>query len=121
MRSSNDGIRSLRRGLKALLRVMVCAVFRWRNTLPAMLALTDSQLQTVMATARGIDPDRRDVFLQRIEAMLRLRRRFDDADVADVVSLASAGLIPSADGCGVTRADRNGATSLSLSRSFLSR
>jgi hypothetical protein len=45
-----------------------------------MLALTDSQLQTVMETAANIDPDRRSVYLQRIEAMSKLRRRFDDRD-----------------------------------------
>ena len=37
--------------------------------------------------------DRRDVYLQRIEAMLKLRRRFDDRDVAEVAALAACGLV----------------------------
>jgi len=35
---------------------------------------------------------RRDIFLQRAGAMLRMRGRFTDSDVADVVKLAMAGL-----------------------------
>jgi hypothetical protein len=54
-----------------------------------MLALSDSQLQTVMATAASIDPDRRDVYLQRVGAMLRVRHRFDDSDVNEISTLAA--------------------------------
>jgi hypothetical protein len=36
---------------------------------------------------------RRDIFLQRAGAMLRMRGRFTDSDVADVVKLAMAGLV----------------------------
>jgi len=57
------------------------------------IALTDSQLAIVMDAARGIDPARRDVFLQRVAAMLRYRGVFTDADVADVARLALAGLV----------------------------
>jgi hypothetical protein len=45
-----------------------------------------------MDAARGIDPERRDVFLQRVGAMLRFRGRFTDDDVADVAGLARCGL-----------------------------
>ena len=58
-----------------------------------MVSLSDSQLRTVMETARALQPERRDVFLQRITAMLRLRGRFTDADVADVAQLALCGLV----------------------------
>jgi hypothetical protein len=57
-----------------------------------MISLSDHQLKVVMAAAAGIDPDRRDVFLQRVAAMLKLRGRFSDADVADVAKLALTGL-----------------------------
>jgi len=58
-----------------------------------MLSLSDRQLQTIMDAARAIGPDRRDVYLQRIEAMLRLRRRFDDRDVTEIAALATCGLV----------------------------
>jgi hypothetical protein len=45
-----------------------------------MLSLSDHQLKTIMQTAAGIDSDLRGVYLQCIEAMLKLRRRFDDRD-----------------------------------------
>ena len=57
--------------------------------LPQMIALTDHQLKIVMDSAANLQPDRRDVFLQRVGAMLNLRHRFDDADVAEVTKLAS--------------------------------
>jgi hypothetical protein len=57
-----------------------------------MLALTDSQLQTVMAAAASVEPDRRGIFLERCAAMLKLKGRFSDADVADVAKLALTGL-----------------------------
>jgi len=48
-----------------------------------------------MDGAASIDPDRRDLYLQRISAMLAMRGRghFNDDDVADVTKLATAGLI----------------------------
>ena len=52
----------------------------------------DRQLAVVMTAAKGIAPERRDIFLQRIVAMLRLRGRFTDDDVADVAKLALHGL-----------------------------
>jgi len=73
--------------------VMGCDVSAPRNTLPAMLNLSDNQLQTIMATAANIDPDRRDVYLQRIGMMLKLKGRFDDRDVADTAKLAACGLV----------------------------
>ena len=51
-------------------------------------ALTDHQLKTVMAAAANIKPERRDVYLQRVEAMLKVRGIFDDSDVRDVAQLA---------------------------------
>ena len=61
-----------------------------------MLGLTDNQLRTVMDTARMVPVEKRDLYLQRIAAMLAMRGRgrFNDADVADV---ALAGLIQTAD------------------------
>ena len=41
--------------------------------------------------------ERRDIFLQRVGAMLRMRGHFTDADVADVARLAMASLIQTAD------------------------
>jgi hypothetical protein len=58
-----------------------------------MLGLTDSQLRAIMDPARTLPIERRDIFLQRVGAMLRMRGRFADTDVADVAQLAMAGLI----------------------------
>ena len=58
-----------------------------------MISLTDQQLKNVMDAAARVAPDRRDVFLQRVGAMLTMRGRFSDADVSDVWMLASCGLI----------------------------
>lgn len=58
-----------------------------------MLGLTDYQLKVVMAAARTLPVEKRDIFLQRIAAMLTMRGRFSDADVADVARLAMAGLM----------------------------
>jgi hypothetical protein len=57
-----------------------------------MVSLTDSQLAAVMAAPRPLPAERRDLFLQRVGAMLRMRGRFTDSDLADVVKLATAGL-----------------------------
>jgi len=61
--------------------------------MPHMISLTDKQLQTIIDTAASMSPDRRDVYLRRIEAMLRLLRPFDDSDVAEISKLASCGLV----------------------------
>ena len=57
-----------------------------------MLGLTDNQLQSVMDAARTLPVERRDTFLQRVGAMLRMRGKFSDGDVTDVVTLALTGL-----------------------------
>ena len=64
-----------------------------------MIGLTDTQLKIVMTTAHSVPVGKRDVFLQRIAAMLALcgRSRFTDTDVADVAHLALAGLVQTAD------------------------
>ena len=64
--------------------------------MPGMIALTDNQLRTVMDAAIALAPERRDIFLQRWGAMLRMRGRLSDSDVADVVTLAMAGLVQTA-------------------------
>jgi hypothetical protein len=63
-----------------------------------MLGLTDNQLRAVMDMARALPVEKRDLYLQRIAAMLTMRGRghFTDADVADVVQLAKAGLVQTA-------------------------
>jgi hypothetical protein len=61
-----------------------------------MISLSDRQLQTIMVAAGSLEPDRRSIFLERAGAMLRLRGRFSDSDVAEVAELAVAGLIHSA-------------------------
>jgi hypothetical protein len=60
-----------------------------------MLGLTDNQLRTVMDIARTVRVEKRDLYLQRIAAMLVLRGRgrFNDDDVSDVAKLAMAGLV----------------------------
>ena len=64
-----------------------------------MFGLTDNQLTTMMGMARTLPVEKRDVYLQRIAAMLAVRgpRHFGDSDVADVARLAIAGLIQTAD------------------------
>ena len=64
-----------------------------------MLGLTDYQLQIVMTAARSVPVEKRDVYLQRIAAMLTMRGRgrFSDTDVSDVAQLALARLIQAAD------------------------
>ena len=55
-----------------------------------MMGLTDSQLAAVMDAARTLPVEKRDVYLQRVAAMLTQRGRghFNDADAADVAKLA---------------------------------
>jgi hypothetical protein len=63
--------------------------------MPAMIGLTDTQLGTVMAAARTVPIEKRDIFLQRIAAKLAVRGRghFGDSDVQDVTALALRGLV----------------------------
>jgi hypothetical protein len=61
-----------------------------------MISLSDEQLQTVMVAAGSIDPNRRTIFLERAGAMLKMRGRFSDDDVAEIARLALCGLIHSA-------------------------
>jgi hypothetical protein len=59
-----------------------------------MLGLTDTQLAAVMDAARTLPVKKRDLYLQRIAAMLTQRGRghVTDADVTDVAKLALTGL-----------------------------
>jgi hypothetical protein len=58
-----------------------------------VISLSDEQLDVVMTAARGLVLERRDIFLQRIGAMLKLRGRIDDSDICEVVQLALHGLV----------------------------
>ena len=55
-----------------------------------MLGLTDNQLTTVMDMAGTLPVEKRDLYLQRIAAMLMMRGRghFNDSDVTEVARLA---------------------------------
>jgi hypothetical protein len=59
-----------------------------------MIGLTSSQFRIVMDATCMVPVEKRDIFLQRIAAMLAMRGRgrFTDTDVADVAQLALAGL-----------------------------
>ena len=59
-----------------------------------MLGLTDTQLAAVMDAARTLPVEKRDLYLQRIAAMLTQcgRGHVTDADVTDVAKLALTGL-----------------------------
>ena len=59
--------------------------------------MSDRDLAIVMTAARVLTPERRDIFLQKVVAMLKLRGCFTDGDVADVTQLALCGLIQHAD------------------------
>jgi hypothetical protein len=58
-----------------------------------MISLNDVQLANRNDRGRHAGPRTRAVFLERVGAMLKLKGRFSDDDVADVVSLALCGLI----------------------------
>ncbi|MGC2749125.1 MAG: hypothetical protein WA309_16925, partial [Pseudolabrys sp.] len=60
----------------------------------AMIGLTSSQLRVVTSAAHTVPVEKRDLYLQRISAMLTLRGRghFGDADVMEVAQLALVGL-----------------------------
>jgi hypothetical protein len=59
----------------------------------SMISLSDSQMQLLTDVAANLAVDRRAIFLERVGAMLRMRGRFNDADVADVAALALCGLV----------------------------
>lgn len=62
-----------------------------------MVSLSDRQLEIVQHTARLLPVEKRDVFLQRVGAVLAQRLKdFDDGDVADAVELALCGLVQTA-------------------------
>jgi len=63
---------------------------------PAMLALSDSQLATVMVAAGGLPVDKRGTLPERVAARLALRGRFNDADLDEAVRVALRELIQSA-------------------------
>ena len=67
-------------------------VHRRCGIIQRMLGLTDNQLRVVMDAAHIVPIEKRDVYLQRIAAMLTMRGRghFGDSDVA---RLALAGLV----------------------------
>jgi hypothetical protein len=46
-----------------------------------------------MDAAKPLQPDRRDIFLQRVMAMLKMRGRFSAADVDEISKLALCGLV----------------------------
>jgi hypothetical protein len=58
-----------------------------------MIGLTDNQLAVVMDAARVLPPEKRSQFLERVAAMLKLKGRFTDSDVAKVARLALCGLV----------------------------
>lgn len=59
-----------------------------------MISLSDAYLQIVMRAACVPPIEKRDLYLQRIAAMLALRGcgHFDDADVTDAVTRALNGM-----------------------------
>ena len=65
-----------------------------------MIGLSDRQLAIVLEAARPLPPDKRRIFLQRVDAMLRYRRAgrgFHDDDVIDVAAFARIGLMQNTD------------------------
>jgi hypothetical protein len=61
-----------------------------------MIGLTDRQLAIVMQAAQPLSPEKRGLFLQRVDAMLRYRQRgsvIEDEDCSDVCGLARCGLM----------------------------
>ena len=58
-----------------------------------MVGLTDSQLKLVMDATRTLPAEKRDLYLQRIGAMLAVRGYGHFDDVSNVTTLALAGLV----------------------------
>jgi|RhiMetdeSRZDD1v2_1073273.scaffolds.fasta_scaffold39789_2 hypothetical protein len=63
--------------------------------MPGMIGLTDAQLKIIMTAANGVPVERRDVFLQRVAALLRRQAgRFkSDDDVGRAVEIALSSLL----------------------------
>ena len=57
-----------------------------------MISLNDAQLRIVKAAASHVPPAKRTQFLERVSAMLQMRGRGHDDDVASVTALALTGL-----------------------------
>ncbi len=59
-----------------------------------MIALNDTQLQTVMAAAADLPVEKRELFLKRIEAARRFMHRgqFNDAELNATINVALRGL-----------------------------
>ena len=57
------------------------------------LALTDNQLRAVMDAAANVAVEKRDLFLQRVGAALKLCGRCTDGDVSAAVTMALQGLV----------------------------
>jgi hypothetical protein len=64
-----------------------------------MISLSDSQLAIVQHAARPLPVEKRDIFLQRVAAMLAQRQPFGDVAVGDVVRLALCALVHEVVGC----------------------
>ena len=71
--------------------------FQWcgliYEIIPMPLALSDSQLNTVMMATADLPPEKRSLYLERVGAMMNERGRFNDTDVAKVAKLALTGLV----------------------------
>ena len=80
---------------------------RRRGIIRHMIGLTDNQLTAVMDAARTLPVEKRDVYLQRIAAMLTMRGsgHFTDNDVTEVARLALSGLGPSTGGLSSGKSD----------------
>jgi len=62
-----------------------------------MFALTDAQLEIVMAAAGSLPAEKRSVFLERVAARLQLRGpHFTNANLGAAIQVAVTGLIQSA-------------------------
>jgi hypothetical protein len=54
-----------------------------------VISLSDKQLDTVMLLARGLEPEKRGVYLERVAAHLLIRLgRYSDNDVATAARMA---------------------------------
>ena len=72
------------------------------NAIGVMISLSDRQLNVVLGAAGAVPVEKRDLYLQRIAAMLTMRGRghFGDDDVQEVAALALRGL---SHRCGLAR------------------
>jgi len=63
------------------------------KTIPVMIPLSDSQLKDVTRAAADLPQEKRSIFLERLGAMLNLRRKFTDDDLIEITKLARTGLV----------------------------